>query len=112
MTPNRSAAWPATLGFVLAVAALVVLSITVVFSYLSIGFGIAGTGGIIPIAWIVAAGLNALPFLLAVAGTAFGVVGRDRGIGIAAIVVGAVGIVSAGVAIALCLAIGLANPPT
>lgn len=92
--------------------ALVVLCVTVFFSYLSIAFGISGSGDIIPIAWIVAVGANALPFLLAVAGLCFGIAGRDRGIGAAAISVGAVGAVASAVVIAICMLIGLANLPS
>ena len=95
----------------MSIASLVVLSVTIFFSFLSIGFGVAGTGGIIPIAWIVAAAINAIPLLLAVAGLWLGIVGRDRGVGIAAIAIGAVGLLGSAGTIALCVVIGLMNLP-
>ena len=112
MAKTASAPWIAWLGFVVSVVTLGILCVTVAFSYLSIAFGISGSGGIIPISWIVAVGANALPFLLAIVGLCFGIVGRDRGLGVAAIVIGAAGALGSAVVIAICMLIGLTNLPS
>ena len=78
---------------------------------LSVAFGIAGTGGIIPVAWIVAAIVNLIPLVAAVGGMVIGVRTRDTGVGVAAIVIGALATVSSLIAVVSFVVFGLANPP-